>query len=87
MAEQSGVVSGGGGWLERLVGAVESFLDAGDAVKRRKRADRIYRDLIAERISQARAAAELQALNKRQKGGWLLARIRRILAGLGLSKS
>jgi len=67
--------------------AVESFLDAGDAVKRRKRADRIYRDLVAERISQARAAAELQALNKRQKGGWLLARIRRISTGLGLSKS
>jgi len=87
VAEQSGVVSGGGGWLERLVGAVESFLDAGDAVKRRKRADRIYRDLVAERISQARAAAELQALNKRQKGGWLLARIRRILTGLGLSMS
>ena len=44
-------------------------------------------NLVAERISQARAAAELQALNKRQKGGWLLARIQRILTGLGLSKS
>ena len=64
-----------GHWLARLVEAVESFLDAGDAVRRRKRADRIYRDLADERISQARAVVELQKLNKRQKGGWLLPRL------------
>lgn len=60
------------GWLEKVFSAIEAFLDAGDAVKRRKISNRIYQDLIAERISHARAALELQALNKRQKGGWLM---------------
>ncbi|MCH9698046.1 MAG: hypothetical protein K0U68_08090 [Gammaproteobacteria bacterium] len=50
--------------------AIEAFLDAGDAVKRRKRADQIYQDLVDERISHDRAVLELQTLNKRQKGGW-----------------
>lgn len=59
------------GWKERVIDAVEAFLDAGDAVRRRKRADRIYDDLAARRISEARAALELQALTRRQKGGWL----------------
>lgn len=57
--------------LPRLVDAVERFLDAGDAVKRRKLANRIYEDLAAGRIGHERAAEELQALNKRQHGGWL----------------
>jgi poly-gamma-glutamate synthase PgsB/CapB len=61
-----------GGLLARAVGWVEAFLDAGDAVRRRKRANRIYADLAAERISHDRAVRELQALNQRQKGGWLL---------------
>jgi len=60
------------GWQERLFAGIESFLDAGDAIKRRKISNRIYQDLTNERISYARAALELQALNKRQKGGWLL---------------
>lgn len=60
------------GWLEKIFAAIEAFLDAGDAVKRRKMANRIYQDLITERISHARAALELQGLNKRQKGGWLM---------------
>ena len=59
------------GWKEKLIDAVEAFLDAGDAVRRRKRADRIYDDLVARRISEARAVLELQALTRRQKGGWL----------------
>lgn len=59
------------GWSGRLAALLEGFFDAGDAVRRRKRADRIYRDLAAERISGERAALELQALTKRQKGGWL----------------
>jgi len=80
---QGGSAHGGGGWLAGLIHAVEAFLDAGDAVKRRKRADRIYRDLVAERISQARAVTELQALNRRQKGGWLLARLQRFMSRLG----
>jgi len=61
--------------FEILINAVESFFDAGDAVKRRKIANQIYRDLTAERISYERAAQELQALNKRQKGGWLIKKI------------
>ena len=63
------------GWTHRFINAVESFLDAGDAVKRRKRANLIYRDLANERISHARAVVELKKLNKRQKGGWLLNRL------------
>ena len=59
------------GILENIFSAVESFLDAGDAVKRRKTAGRIYKDLVDQRISTERAALELKKLNKRQKGGWL----------------
>jgi len=60
------------GWLRTLILRLEEFLDPGDAVRRRTKADRIYEDLIAERISRDRAVAELQALTQRQKGGWLL---------------
>jgi poly-gamma-glutamate synthase PgsB/CapB len=63
------------GWMENALNAVEGFFDAGDAVKRRRRADQIYADLVSERISHSRAAMELQALNKRQKGGWLYAEL------------
>ncbi|MBF0612335.1 MAG: hypothetical protein G8345_12375 [Magnetococcales bacterium] len=63
------------GWLEQVVEFIETFLDAGDAVKRRKIANQIYQDLVDERISHARAAQELKALNKRQKGGWLYAKL------------
>jgi poly-gamma-glutamate synthase PgsB/CapB len=68
--------------LARLLGAVEAFLDAGDAVRRRKLADQIYRDLTTEHISHQRAALELQALTQRQKGGWLEKRVRGWLAAL-----
>ncbi|MDH5552100.1 MAG: HEAT repeat domain-containing protein, partial [Nitrosomonas sp.] len=47
----------------KLIGLLEAFLDAGDAVKRRKTADVIYKDLVSERISIGRAIQELQALN------------------------
>lgn len=63
--------SGGGGGGGKWVDWLEAFLDAGDAVRRRKKADRIYRELAAERISSDRAVAELKALTSRQKGGWL----------------
>ncbi|HVL76803.1 MAG TPA: hypothetical protein VM406_12370 [Noviherbaspirillum sp.] len=59
------------GWKEKVINFVEGFLDAGDAVRRRRRSDRIYDDLVNRRISEARAALELQALTRRQKGGWL----------------
>jgi len=47
-------------------------LDAGDAVKRRKKANLIYKDLTKKQISHKRAALELQKLTKRQKGGWFV---------------
>ncbi len=68
-----------GGLWSRLLSHIEAFLDAGDAVKRRKFANRIYRDLVNERISQERAVLELQKLNKRQKGGWLQRRVEIVL--------
>lgn len=69
---QAGSVAGGSKWIDRL----EALLDAGDAVRRRKKADRIYRELAAERISSDRAVVELKALTSRQKGGWLRKDIR-----------
>ena len=54
-----------------IMAVIEQLFDANDAVKRRKKADRIYKDLVTQRISHERAAIELKALNKRQKGGWL----------------
>jgi len=65
----------GSGWGTRILQLVEDFLDAGRAVARRKTADRIYRDLVAGRISHHRAAAELQSLSKTQQGGWLTERM------------
>ncbi len=56
--------------LRWLMNLIESVLDAGEAIKRRKTADLIYRELIAERISYERAAVELRKLNRDQKGGW-----------------
>ena len=70
---QSKTVRRSGGFVASVMNLIESFLDAGDAVKRRKKADRIYRDMVHECISHERAALELKALNKRQKGGWLRA--------------
>ena len=61
-----------GGWFTTVLMRLEEFVDTGDAVRRRSQADRIYEDLITERISRDRAVAELQALTQRQKGGWLL---------------
>ena len=70
-AELSRSGGNGRGVMSRLLAHVEAFPGAGDAIKRRKRANVSYRDLAAERISHARAALELQILTKRQKGGWL----------------
>lgn len=63
---------------KRMVGFFESMVDAGDAVRRRKRANSIYKDLTAERISGERAVKELRVLNRRQKGGWLWERLERM---------
>lgn len=59
------------GGKQALLSFLEQFLDLGDAVRRRKQAEQIYRDIISERISLDRAVAELRSLTKRQKGGWL----------------
>ena len=67
-----------GGFIGTIAQGIESFLDAGDAVKRRKHANKIYQDLAEQRISHERAALELQALNKRQKGGWFVTQVNAI---------
>ncbi|HRY16012.1 MAG TPA: hypothetical protein P5330_09105, partial [Candidatus Competibacteraceae bacterium] len=67
--------------LHRVADSIEAFLDAGDAIRRRRMANRIYRDLADERISRARAARELRELIRRQKGGWLEQRLRNGLRG------
>jgi poly-gamma-glutamate synthase PgsB/CapB len=54
-----------------MIDFIEALLDPGQAIKRKKAANQIYQDLADERISHARAAIELQTLNKKQKGGWL----------------
>ena len=54
-----------------LFNSLENFLDPGDAIKRRKNTDKIYRQLTAGRISCTKAIKELQDTTKRQKGGWL----------------
>jgi len=56
----------------KILEITEAFLDAGDAVKRRKKSDRIYQDLTQHHISHKRAAIELQKITKRQKGGWFV---------------
>ena len=49
----------------------EQIFDVNDSVRRRDKADDIYHDLGALRISRQRAIIELRNLTKRQKGGWL----------------
>jgi len=59
-------------WLkQRSIEVLEAFLDAGDAVKRRKKANKIYKDLANHHISHKKASAELKKITTRQKGGWL----------------
>ncbi|MDQ7047543.1 MAG: hypothetical protein Q9M39_07945 [Sulfurovum sp.] len=63
--------------LYHILIIIESFMDAGDAVKRRKKANDIYKDLTNHRISHQRAAIELQKITKRQKGGWLIQKFKK----------
>lgn len=60
----------------------EQFLDVNDSIRRRDKADRIYRDLKDGRISRQRAILELRNLNKRQKGGWLKEQTQRLQSSL-----
>ena len=75
------------GLCTHFIDILEGFLDAGDAIRRRKKAKKIYKDLKDERISQARAVIELQALNSRQKGGWLAKKIQAIQYKIGSDHS
>jgi len=68
---------GGQGLLAAVLGTIEAFLDAGEAIRRRRRARAVYQALARERISTEHAAFEIRQQNKRQQGGWLLARLRR----------
>ncbi len=70
----------GSGLVEFCLQLAERFMDVTDVVLRRHRAHRIYRDLAHERISRRQAADELRNLSKRQKGGWLRARLRPVKA-------
>ena len=63
--------------LTKILEAIESFLDAGDAIKRRERANLIYKDLENKQISHKRAAFELQKITKRQKGSWFVQKFKR----------
>lgn len=74
-ADQAPIEPTDGAWMT-FVSWVEKFLDVGDAVRRRRKADQIYRDMVSQRISTARAAEELQYLTKRQKGGWLMRQLK-----------
>lgn len=65
----------GSGGNQAWVSGVEGFLDPGDSVRRRRTADRIYRDLADGRIASERAVVELKKLIQRQKGGWLAKRL------------
>ncbi|MGM0416449.1 MAG: hypothetical protein ACQEQK_05790 [Thermodesulfobacteriota bacterium] len=62
---------GGQKLQQKIWKVLEGLLDAGDAIKRRKKADRIYAELADRRISPRRASWEIYRLIQRQKNGWL----------------
>lgn len=66
--------------LYKILEITESFLDSGDSIKRKKKVNRIYKDLIHHHISHKRAALELQKITKRQKGGWLVQKFEKRLS-------
>jgi poly-gamma-glutamate synthase PgsB/CapB len=70
-----------GGWLASVISVVEVILDASAALRRRRLANQVYADLSSQRISHERAVIELQAVTKRQKGGWLLEKLQHWRAG------
>lgn len=65
-------------WVAWCINALEAFLDAGDAIKRRKRADNIYQAILDKLISYDKASVELAKITKAQKGGWLEQRLKRL---------
>lgn len=77
-----------GAALDGLSDVLEKVLDAGDSKARRRAADEVRRALVARRMGHDRAAAELRAIVRRQKGGWLrqaiARRLRLLRESLGL---
>jgi poly-gamma-glutamate synthase PgsB/CapB len=61
-----------------LINAIEAFLDAGDAIKRRKKADKIYQAMLDNLISYDKASLELAKITQDQKGGWMSERMKRV---------
>ncbi|BBN80844.1 hypothetical protein PA25_08290 [Pseudoalteromonas sp. A25] len=61
--------------IKRFVYQVmESFLEAGAAVKRKKLAQQVYQDIASQHITIERATDVLSKLSQSQKTGWLLAK-------------
>ncbi len=60
----------------RMLERAERWLDPLDSIRRRSHAGQVMRDLVARRISHARAAVEMRKLYDRQKGGWLAEALR-----------
>jgi len=61
--------------MTRIAGLIEGAIDYIDSVRRYRASKRVSRDLVAGRISHARAQREMRALVARQKGGWLAKRL------------
>jgi len=59
------------GWTSGVLGRVERLFDTYDSLRRRRRADRVLRDLVRRRVGRGRAARLLRDVGSRQKGGWL----------------
>ncbi|MBN1552866.1 hypothetical protein JW979_15435, partial [bacterium] len=51
---------------------LEQILEVGDSKRRKRKAQKVMKDLENGRISHARASQILHELNKRQEGGWFL---------------
>ena len=59
------------GWLDRVANFAEGALDWGDSVRRARGAKQILDDLVAQRMTHAKASVEMRKLVGRVKGGWL----------------
>ena len=69
-------------FVDRVLGAIERWIDPFDSILRSREAARIRRELIKLRVGKSKAAAEMVKLTKRDKGGWLAPALRRSLANL-----
>ena len=66
-----------GGRVDAWLAWCETLVDFLDGARRNFVARRVMRDLVAMRISHARAAAVMRDLDARAKGGWLVRAVRR----------